>query len=465
VAKPQFLTFTHIQSAATVRIHRQEAILFQEIIMKPADVFYLLSFVLFATLPACSRTNPTPAADSEIPPSCAIALTPHQGQDRLDMEIARLQREARGRTEARHTLERLGWAFVAKARLGNDPGYYKLAEQCALCLESKHAGSAEGLLLRGHALHNLHRFSEAEELARKLVTLRESPFDHGLLGDVLMEQGRLPEATVAYQKMLNLKPSLQSYSRAAHIRWMKGDLPGALQLMRMAAGAGSPGESEATAWVYSRLALYELQAGSASDALRACDTALQFVDDYAPALLARGRVLLADGRSQEAIGPLERAAGLNPSPEYEWALAEAFRTSGRAEDAALVEARILQRGPSEDPRTVALYLATRNVQHQTALTLAQGELLKRADVHSHDVVAWALAAAGRVDEAYMATRRALAEGTQDARIFYHAGIITARAGKKQEARQLLSKAAGIRQMLLPSERDHLAEHFSIPSAH
>ena len=69
--------------------------------------------------------------------------------------------------------------------------------------------------IRGHALHQLHRFHEAEVIARTLVTKREFVLDYALLGDTLMEQGRLAEAATAYQKMIDLKPFYQSYTRAA----------------------------------------------------------------------------------------------------------------------------------------------------------------------------------------------------------------------------------------------------------
>ena len=80
------------------------------------------------------------------------------------------------------------------------------------------ASSPEAMLLRGHALHQMHRFTEAEPIARELVKTRGLAFDFGLLGDVLMEQGKLKEAIDAYQKMMDQKPNTQAYSRAAHIR-------------------------------------------------------------------------------------------------------------------------------------------------------------------------------------------------------------------------------------------------------
>ena len=69
------------------------------------------------------------------------------------------------------------------------------------------------------------------------------PFDYGLLGDALMEQGRLAEAVAAYQRMVDLRPDLQSYSRVAHIRWLKGDLDGAIEVARLAARCREPARS------------------------------------------------------------------------------------------------------------------------------------------------------------------------------------------------------------------------------
>ena len=76
-----------------------------------------------------------------------------------------------------------------------------------------------------------------------------------------MEQGRLAEAAAAYQQMLDLKPFYQSYTRAAHVRWLKGDLEGAIAAMRLAIESASPRDPESSAWAWTRLAAYELQAG------------------------------------------------------------------------------------------------------------------------------------------------------------------------------------------------------------
>jgi Flp pilus assembly protein TadD len=96
----------------------------------------------------------------------------------------------------------------------------------------------------------------------------------------------------------------------------------------------------------------------------------------------------------------------------------------------------------------------------TALSLADKETGVRGDVFTLDALAWTLAAMGKANEAVAQIRRALAEGTEDARLFYHAGSILARTGQKQEARLMLHKAAAIKQMLLPSERDGLSNELA-----
>jgi hypothetical protein len=154
-----------------------------------------LAFVLVvaATLPLPGSVR---AADVSTPPldPCVIALLPHKGTEPIDREISRAQDRAREDADSIVWLERLGWLFTAKARHSYDPGYWKLAEQCGRCIAARKPHSPEALLLLGHVLDSLHRFHEAETMARELVAARGLHFDWGLLGDALMEQGRLAEA-------------------------------------------------------------------------------------------------------------------------------------------------------------------------------------------------------------------------------------------------------------------------------
>jgi tetratricopeptide (TPR) repeat protein len=294
-------------------------------------------------------------------------------------------------------------------------------------------------------------------VARALTAKREFVFDYALLGDALMEQGKLGGAVEAYQKMVDLRPSLQTNSRVAHMRWLKGDLRGAIEASRLAVSSGSPREAEPTAWAYTRLAAHELQAGDFEQARVAAERAVDLMPDYAPALLTRGRLLLSQSKYEEAVEPLRRAAELSPLPDYLWALADALRGASKNAEAEKVERQLTSTGAVSDPRTFAIFLATRGESADKALELATTELQSRKDVFTYDALAWAQLATGQVNEAREHIRLALAEGTQDARLYLHAGAIAAAAGDNAEALDFFAKARALEQTLLPSERVALGE--------
>jgi tetratricopeptide (TPR) repeat protein len=411
--------------------------------MKPASTAMLLAALLLCQ--GCRQNIPAPAAPIQSR-ACLVTTAAAAGDD---AEIVKLQADVRDQRAPARAAEQLGYRLISKARLSNDPGFYTRAEQAASCLDSISPGAPAMLLLRGHVLHQLHRFSEAEAIARRLVSLREFVLDFGLLGDALMEQGRLAEAAEAYQKMIDLKPFYQSYTRAAHLRWLKGDLDGAIEMMNAAVTAASPRDPESVAWAYSRLALYQLQRGRLGEAERMTESSLHYVADYAAALLVRGRIQLAEHKPADAIAILQKAVRLNPLPEYQWTLADALRAANRIDDAAAVEQTLLAN--RADPRTVALYLSTRREAVEQAVTLAREELKTRSDVFTLDALAWALANAGQVDEASSLMAQALAEGTQDGRLFVHAAAIAAAGGRPAEAARWARQARKFRFTLLPSE--------------
>ena len=410
-----------------------------------------------ASFTGCGSADPD--ASTATMSACRLALA--QG-GASDSTADGLRTKAQSGPHADQSLEQLGFHYVSRARRTNDPGDYLLVEQVAGCLEARAPGRANALLLRGHALHQLHRFKEAEMLARQLVARREFVLDFGLLGDTLLEQGQIAGAAEAYQRMIDLKPFYQSYIRAAHLRWIKGDLRGALDLARQAIASASPRDSEAVAWAHTRVAQYELQAGRARDARRYIDAALTALPECAAALLLRGRLQMLDGHTDDAVADLRRAATLNPLPEYQWTLADALRAAGRLDEAAATERDLETAGERSDPRTLALFLATRRHRTAFALALAERELEVRADVFTLDAYAWALAAEGRVVEARAAMTRALAAGTKDARLFLHAAAIAALAGERAEADQWHAQARAACLTLLPSELEVLRAHINPP---
>src|SRR6218665_3165828 len=101
-----------------------------------------------------------------------LVLAPHAGEAADDVEIVRCQERARAPGARAEAFERLAWAYVAKARRTQDAGFYKLAEKTAGVMQAAGGASVGSRLVRAHVLHNLHRFQEAEVVARTLVTER-----------------------------------------------------------------------------------------------------------------------------------------------------------------------------------------------------------------------------------------------------------------------------------------------------
>ena len=383
-----------------------------------------------------------------------MILTPPGGSSPEDAEIVRWQKRADRDGASAVDYERLGWAFVAKARRTLDGTFYSLAAKTADAMDARFGASPSAMLLRGHAFHNLHRFREAESLARTLVAQRGMAGDFGLLSDALMEEGKLVESIDALQRMANLKPGAEVDTRIAHIRSLKGDIRGAADAMSRAIRETHPADHEALAWMLTRLAIYSLGEGSPERADEFAGAALRHLADYPPALLMRGRIALASGNAQKALTWVKKAADANPLPEYLWCLAETHRALGDVENAKVVEAHLAASAVTADPRTYSLFLATYRTDVAKAVALARSEFATRADIFTHDALAWAQFSAGNFKAADAEIHVARAEGTRDARLLFHAAVIARANGRFGEAADLAAQCA--LPALLPSERAMLA---------
>ena len=81
-----------------------------------------------------------------------------------------------------------------------------------------------------------------------------------------------------------------------------------------------------------------------------------------------------------------------------------------------------------------------SVDLRDALSRARAELAVRGDIYGHDALAWVLYRLGRFDEAAVHAEAALALGTPDPRIAYHAGLIAAARNDDARAVSLLRLA-------------------------
>src|SRR5262249_23646821 len=96
-----------------------------------------------------------------------------------------------------------------------------------------------------------HEFADALKIARKAAEAQPGEaWSYGAMGDALVELGRYDEAVPVMDKMVTLRPNLASYSRVSYLRELFGDIPGAIETMRLAAQSGNPRDAEGIAWCW-----------------------------------------------------------------------------------------------------------------------------------------------------------------------------------------------------------------------
>lgn len=393
----------------------------------------------------------------------SVSLAKPSGTTTEELAIIHWQSEIISKPTGASGWERLAWAYVDLARRTQDAGYYKLGELTADAWEKRCGPSQDIQLLRGHVFHNLHRFREAEAVARVLTKERGTPADFALLSDALMEQGKLEEAVEACQRLVNLKPGIEAYTRIAQLRWLNGDVPGAVAALEDGIRCTDTRKTEVRAWLYTRLSWYELLQGKAPQALARARIALEAVPEYPLALTAEGKALFALGLKSQAVDAFRRAVDLNPIPENLWWYSDTLTRAGNSAQAKLEDAKLMRSGAASDQRTFALYLATRGKLLDEAEELAHAELNNRGDCFTHDAYAFALLQRGHNAAAQTETAAALSHGTPDPRLFLHAGLVAEAAGYPQSAQQSFLRAKPMAALLTPSEQDVLAAHLSGPA--
>ena len=415
----------------------------------------LLAFAL--TLAACQNapspagSSPSPAAsntttsvDGSAPLTIArrLALAKPTGTTAIDREIAHLQPLAEQHPGRPEPWVQLGRVWVRKAREASDPGFYLGAKACADLALDAAPGDRPATNLLGLVLLNDHKFDDARDLASQL--LAKSPEDLtalGTLSDALIELGRYDEAIKATEKMGQLKPNLPSYIRASYLQWLRGDVKAAKESARLAVDSGrDPREPEPRCWALVQAAMIFWNEGDATGSDAGFESALDACHDYPPALVGRGRVAMAGGDFTRAMDYLGRAYAQSPLVETAWLLGDAHEAAGDLKGADVVRAELVKHGRMVDGRTLSLFFSTKNRDTDEAVSLAQAEKKVRDDIYTEDALAWALYRKGDIPGARAASDKAMALGTKDPRLLYHAGAIRIAAGDKAAGPKLVREA-------------------------
>lgn len=307
-----------------------------------------------------------------------------------------------------------------------------------------------GLAALAQAEYASHEFGAARDHAVQLSRLDPGKsYPYLILTDALIELGDYKAAAIAIAKMEQLGGSDgNSEPRLARYALLRGETD--LAVRRFALGlthalSVEPPSRETVAWCRWQLGETAFSVGDYETAERHYREALVTFPGYYRALASLGRVLAARGDVPGAIEQYERAIAVIPDPAFVAALGDLYKLSGREKEATaqyeLVEriARLSATNGVMYNRQLALFYADHDMKAGEAYASAAQEYAVRRDIYGADAVAWTALKAGKLAEAQSAIKEALRLGTRDAKLFYHAGMISRAAGDFASARNYLER--------------------------
>jgi tetratricopeptide (TPR) repeat protein len=390
-------------------------------------------------------------------------------QVRTDQQIGYYQQMLKRNPRNATALLGLGDALIRKARETGDPSYFNRAEEAlkkSLDITPKNFRAARAL---AYVFYSRHEFGPAAAQARRAVEMNPEDGDsYGILGDALLEVGQYAEAEAAYDYMIELEQSLYSYSRRAGLKSMGGDTTGAIADLERAVALGKATQqpSESIAWAEWQLGMEYFAVGDLSKSQDYFQQSLDSYPNYYRALASLAQLRFAQEQYGDAIKLYEKAIAILPMPDYIAALGDIYAKSGRRKEAQrqfeLVEyiGRLNEINKVLYNRELAYFYADHDIKPREGLELALRELEYRRDIYAYDVVAWNLYRNGKFEEARTAIDQALRLGTQDAKLFFHAGMIYSSLGEKTKAKEFLSGALGINPYFHPIFAETAAENLA-----
>lgn len=425
--------------------------------------------VLVAGALACMSCGRRPAQDSIA--SVREAARSESEIRELDIEYfrARAERDPTGAMDLAH----LGALYLARGRETGDPRDAILAEKHARkSLRNRAARNGQAAAVLQSALLTQHRFREALSLA---ITARETDPESNELraavAEIQMELGDYAAARATFDSIRPRSNELAVLPRLARWAEMTGDTVRARRLLRTALAAARAQPSipaEQLAWYHLRVGDLELRLGhpAAADSAYRAGLAVH-AGDYR-LLSALAHSALAQRKWDEALVTGQQAIAISLDPTTLGILSEAAAAAGdtaqAAEYARVLDVAVLGQ-PGAYHRAWSLFLLDHGRHLERVSARIEAELRTRRDIHGLDLHAWALHLRGRDREAMRAAQSALALGTQDASLYYHAGTIAMALGDTTRAREHLARAVAINPYFHPQHAEQARAVLSATAAH
>jgi tetratricopeptide (TPR) repeat protein len=370
-----------------------------------------------------------------------------------DQDIAFFEARAKEDSTSATDRTQLAALYMDRARATGTFTDYERAERLArhsLALRTGHNQQAFALL--AGALLARHDFARALTVAKTADSLYPGVASNvALLGEIELETG---DYAAAKAHFASLKFSGEQFTIAARVaRWheLTGNANAARSLLRAAVKkvAGRTDlPREQVSWFYYRLGELELRIGNLDSAEASFRRGLAiFPDDYR-ILGGLARLASARGEWKSAIEFGSQAIAIQLDPATLGTISDSYSALGDTAQAAqyaraMTASALKQPGPIH--RAWGLFVLDHGSKADIARVLAKTrvEMTTRRDVYGYDLLAWALHRQGRDAAARNAMRHALSQNTEDAQLYYHAGMIERSLGNAEAARSYLDRAVAL----------------------
>jgi tetratricopeptide (TPR) repeat protein len=387
------------------------------------------------------------SADSAAGQPAAAARDPHEVTNQvIAFFLARVQSDPVDFV----SYSKLGDAYIRQARETGDISAYQRAQTAfekALERFPDNPAAQAGLA----SVHfSLHDFAGALDLATQVYAADPNATSAlATIGDANIALGNYDEGRTAYGKLSDAAAfGAPALSRQAHLDELGGNPDRAIELMKQAEAlsGANPISVEAPAFYRLQLGNLYFNTGRYDDAEHWFSTALDSFPDYYPALAGLGNVSAARGDYQQAIDDYEQSVAIVPQPVVLAALGDTYARIGddkaaqKQYDTVEFIGKLAAINKVLYNRELALFYADHKTKTSTAVELATAELDKRKDVYGYDTLAWALYRDGHPADAVLYARQALALGTRDAKMLFHAGLIDQANGDSARAKDELKEA-------------------------
>ena len=335
--------------------------------------------------------------------------------------------------------------YLQKVRETSDSSYYAKIDALMDSAAAIDPKNGDIPAIRASTAMGRHDFKAGNIFATQAIALNPTrPAYFGLQGDAYIELGRYADAVAAFQKMIDIRPDFNSWSRIAYIRELYGDIPAARDALKQAIASGS-NYPENIAWAHVELGKLDLRTDP-EVARKDFNDALGVLPTYTQAMEGLGKVEYAEGNSAQAEKQFISAYNGLALAQYAIDLGDLYDTQNNSTKASQYYALAqnafstsIKAGVNTDLEE-SLFLSDHRLDMENAIIMATRAYTDRPSIYGADYLAWALYQNSQPTQATSYTGEALRLGENDPLIMFHQGMIALKNGDTVRAKAYLQKA-------------------------